>query len=95
MAIYAPVMTEFHMVKDELFCIPEVERVFVNSDQSRFDVTVILPDSNPDVLDKVVSVEASVIKAFPWLEVDFDIIFRCGRTLNDVVSPHGSLLFAR
>jgi hypothetical protein len=95
MAVHAQVLNEFHMVKDELFAIPEVERVFVSSSQSVLDVTVIVPDNNPAVLDKVVSVEANLIDAFPWLDVDFDIIFRCGRSLNDVVLPQGSLLFSR
>lgn len=95
MAVHAQAVNEFHMVKDELFAIPEVERVFVNSVQSSLEVTVIIPDSNPAVLDRVVSVESDLINAFPWLEVDFDIVFRCGRPLNEVVSPRGTLLFAR
>jgi hypothetical protein len=96
MAVHAQALSELHMVKDELYAIPEVERVFVSSGPGNaFDVMVILPDNSSDVLDKVISVEGNVIKAFPWLEVDFDIIFRNGRALNDVVSPKGSLLFAR
>lgn len=95
MAVHAPIVNEFQMVMSELSPIPEVECVFVSSEQSSLLVTVIVPDSNPDVLDKVVSAESNVISAFPWLNVDFDVVFRCGRSLSDVVSPKGSLLFAR
>jgi hypothetical protein len=98
MALHAQVqvLSELHMVKDELFAIPEVERVFVSSGPPNvFDVMVIIPDNNSDVLDKIISVESDIIKAFPWLEVDFDIIVRSGRAWNEIVSPDGSLLFAR
>lgn len=95
MALQAPVMNEFHMVNERLFAIPEVERVFIKSSKSTLDVTIIVPDSNPAVLDKLAAVELGVINTFPWIKVDFDIIFRSGRSLSDLVVPKGSLLFAR
>lgn len=83
------------MVKDELFAIDQIERVYVQSTQSSFEVTIIVRDSDPIILDRLATIEKNVVDAFPWLAVDFDIIFRANRPLNDVVTPKGSLLFAR
>lgn len=95
MALHVPVLNEFHMVKDEMSAIPEVESAYIESDRQSLDITVIVADNNPTVLDKIIAVETSLTNTFPWLDIDVDIVFRCGRPLNELLSPKGSLLFAR
>ncbi|HEX8817712.1 MAG TPA: hypothetical protein VF753_19635 [Terriglobales bacterium] len=96
MALQAPVLNEFQMITKELSAIREVECAFIDSTgHSGILVTVILPNSDPSALDKVVNAESNVMNAFPWLNIDFEVVLRAERALHEVVSPKGSLLFAR
>ena len=88
-------LNELHMVRDALYAIPNVEQAFAVSNADSLSVLVVVPDKNPIVQDQIIDVEGDVIQAFPSLDVDFDVVFRCNRDLLDIVSPKGVRLFAR
>ena len=89
------VMSEINLADDQLRKIHEVERVYVQGREGSLSFLIVVPDKNLAVQDRVYAVESEVIDAFPHSDIDFDVVFRCGRPLEDIVSPKGTLLFAR
>jgi hypothetical protein len=95
MAVASPVVNELHMVKESLGAIAQIEQVFVSSITGSLSVLIVVPEHDPAVERDIFAAEAEIIDYFSWLNVDFDVVFRCGRQLTDVVSPQGVQLFAR
>jgi hypothetical protein len=90
------VMNEINLADDQLRKIGEVERVYVQGREgSALSFLIVVPDKNMSVQERVFEVESEIIDAFPHSEIDFDVIFRCGRPLENIISPKGSLLFSR
>ncbi|PYV67957.1 MAG: hypothetical protein DMG96_37775 [Acidobacteria bacterium] len=77
------------MVRDLLAAIPEVEQAYAESSRDSLSVLVVVPDKNEDVQSKIFKAEAELIDAFPSLDIDFDVVFRCDREFRDIVSPSG------
>ena len=95
MALAVPVRTEMQMIRDCLFSIAGVQRVFVNSENGMYSILVVVHDKNdPNVQSGLYEKEAEIVNAFPAADFDFDVVFLCGRHLKDVVSPSGTELFA-
>jgi hypothetical protein len=94
MAFAAPARTEVQMIRDCLFSIEGVQRVFVDGDNGAYSVLVVVPDKNPEIQNGLFEKEVEIVNAFPVADFDFDVIFLCGRQLKDVVSPSGTELFA-
>ena len=87
---------ELQVLKDDLASVPAVELVFANTDSRKWlSVLIVLDKYDTKAERKIVEIEGQFIEAFPWFDVDFDIVYRDGRQLTDVVSPKGFQLFAR
>jgi hypothetical protein len=82
-------VNELQVLKDDLAQIPQVKQVFVKSDRQSSCVLIILDDYDRRAERKIVEVEASFVDAYPWLDIDFDVVYLRGRPLADVVSPKG------
>jgi hypothetical protein len=83
------VLSELQMVKDLLASIPEIEQAYAASDRDSLSVVIVIPDKSRDVQRRIFKAEGELIDTFPSLDVDFDVVFRCGRELSDVISPRG------
>lgn len=94
MAFAAPALSQAQMIRNSLFSIKGVERVFINNDRSRYGVLIVLPEMNRDIERQVFAREQEIITAFPDSDFDFDIVFLCGRELRDIISPKGKEVFA-
>lgn len=82
-------------MRDDLASVQQIEQVFVQTGASSWSVLLIVDKYDAKAEKKIIEVEGELIDAFPWLDVDFDVVYRDGRPLADVVSPKGFQLFAR
>jgi len=82
-------VSELHILRDDLVGVPEVKQVFVKSDRQSLSVLIILDEYDRKAERKIVKIEADLIDAYPWLDIDFDVVYLSGRPLADVVSPKG------
>lgn len=88
-------LNEIQVLQAELSAIPRIEQAFAQRDANSLVVLVILDTYDRKVEADIIEIEGHLIDDFPWLDIDFDVVFRCGRDLADVVSPKGFQLFAR
>jgi hypothetical protein len=95
MPIAAPALNEAQMIRDVLLSVEGVERIFVEHAQNSYSVMIVLPDKNRDVEHEVFAREQEIVNTFPESSFDFDMIFRGGRNLQEIVTPRGRELFAR
>ncbi len=78
------------LVRDELYSIPLVEDIFVSIENSDVDVWVVIPERDLAVLDQLANIEWELLKmlvsgAHPPFLIDFHIIYRCSRNVEDRV----------
>jgi len=77
------------LIKEELYSNPSVEDIFVSIEDSNVDVWVVIPERDLTILHQIVEREWELLKAFvsgehsPFL-IDFHIIYRCGRNVEDL-----------
>lgn len=95
MAIAAPALSQTQMIRDSLFSVKGVDRIFMEAMHNCYSVLIVLPDKNRDVEYQVFAKEQDIINTFPESNFEFDIVFLGGRQLQDIVSPPGRELFAR
>lgn len=95
MAIAAPALSQAQMIRDSIFAVEGVERLFVEHAQNCYSVLIVLPDKNREVEYEVFAREQEIINTFPESNFDFDMVFLGGRNLQDIISPRGRELFAR
>ncbi len=76
-------------IREELYSNPSVEDIFVDIEGGDVDVWVVIPERDLAILHQIVEKEWELIKLFvsgenhPFL-VDFHIIYRCGRNVEDL-----------
>jgi hypothetical protein len=92
---HLPRATEVQILRDELIAIPEVQQVFIQSEDSYLGVLIMIPHHDSAVEKTIAEIEGAMSDQFPWLTIDFDIVFLQGRNSADVVSSRGFQLFAR
>jgi hypothetical protein len=90
------VMSPQHAVRDALFAVPEVEQVYIwMTGSDRVTVLTVIGERNYAAQKRIFRAEAEIIDALPGIEIGFDVVIRDGRPLRDLISPRGTLLFAR
>ena len=77
------------LIGEELYSIPSVEDIFVSIEGSDVDIWVVIPERDLATLHQIVEMEWELIKPFvsgenPAFLVDFHIIYRCGRNIQDL-----------
>ena len=71
-----PARTIEQMIKEDFASIPEVTEVRVDVDDNNYLVSVELSDENPNrpLREKIFRKEFGLLKAFPDLQFDFDLV---------------------
>ena len=88
-------ISELQILREDLSAIPEVLQVFAQNDTKHLAALIILDNYDREAESKILDVESALIEAFPWLDVDFDVVYLAGRSMAEVVSPKGFQLIAR
>jgi len=76
-------------IREKLYSIPSVEDIFVSIEDTDVDVWVVIPNRDLSVLHQIVEREWELLKTLvsgesPPFLVDFHIIYRCGRNVEDL-----------
>ncbi len=77
------------LIKEELYANPSVEDIFVTIEDSNVDVWVVIPERDLTILHQIAEREWALSKTFVFGEnppflIDFHIIYRCGRNVEDL-----------
>jgi len=77
------------LIKEELYSNPSVEDIFVSIEDSDVDVWVVIPERDLAILEQIVEKEAELFNTLvsgenPPFLIDFHIIYRCGRNVEDL-----------
>ena len=77
------------LIKNELYSIPAVEDIFVSIEGSDVDVWVLIPERDLATLHQIVEIEWKLLGVLnlgenPPFLVDFHVIYRYGRSLEDL-----------
>jgi len=84
------------IIHDVFSDVAEIEQVFLSENgESGISALVVIGDKNYDALRHIFDLETTIIKALSGVKVNFDVVIRDGRSLGDVVSPRGRLLYQR
>lgn len=95
MALASATRSEMQVLHEELLSVSEIQQVFVRNTKTSLDVLIALPHHDVALERKLAHIQGELTDAFPWLNIDFDIVLLQGRSLSDVVTPKGFQLFAR
>lgn len=77
------------LIREHLYSNPSVEDIFVNIEGGDVDVWVVIPERDLAILDQIVEAEGELFgmlvsgESPPFL-VDFHIIYRCGRKIEEL-----------
>ena len=77
------------LVREALFSIPLVEHIFVSIEDSGVDVWVVIPERDLAILHQIVEAEGELFDTLvsgetPPFLIDFHIIYRCGRDIENL-----------
>ena len=77
------------LIREELYSNPKVEHIFVSIEDSDVDVWVVIPKRDISVLRQLVEIEGRILELLvsgehPPFLIDFHIIYRCGRNIEDL-----------
>jgi len=77
------------LIKEEIYSIPLVEDIFIGIEDTDVDVWVVIPHRDIAVLNQIVEREWELLKVLvsgenPPFLVDFHIIYRGGRSIEDL-----------
>ena len=77
------------LVKEQLYSNPSVEDIFVSIEGSDVDVWVVIPEHDLAILHQIVEAEGELFDTLvsgesPPFLIEFHIIYRCGRNLEDL-----------
>lgn len=92
---YSVAVNPATVIRDVLRELNEVEQVFVYRENDCLSVLAVMDQKNHDAMRRLFAKEAEIVAALTGMQVNFDLVLRCGRPLSEVVSPRGTLLFAR
>lgn len=76
-------------IKEELYSIPSVEDIYVGIEDTDVDVWVVIPERDIAALDQLADIEWKLLEILvsgkhPAFLIDFHIIYRCGRNIEDL-----------
>ena len=77
------------LIREALYSNPSVEDIFVSIEGSDVDVWVVIPERDLAILHEIVEREGELFETLvsgenrPFL-IDFHVIYRCGRNVEDV-----------
>jgi hypothetical protein len=86
------------LVSEELYSNPAVEDIFVSIDENDVDIWVVIPQRDITVLHQLAEREWELTKILvsgersPAFLVDFHVIYRCGRNIEDLAPTRAILL---
>jgi hypothetical protein len=95
LATTLPAVSPVSVIRDALSDVPEVEQVFVEVVERSIAVLAVMAEKDYEAQHRLFAVEQEIIESLPGIRVTFKLVVRCGRPLRELVSPKGSLLFAR
>jgi len=77
------------LIREELYSNPSVEDIFVSIEDSDVDVWVVIPERDLTILHQIVEKEGELFGVLvsgesPPFLIDFHIIYRCGRKIEDL-----------
>ena len=77
------------LVREELYSNPSVEDIFISIEDSDVDVWVVIPKRDLAILHQIVETEGKLFQALvstesPTFLIDFHIIYRCGRNIEEL-----------
>ena len=77
------------LIREELYSNPSVEDIFVSIEDSDVDVWVVIPKRDIAVLHQLVEIEGRILEMLvcgkrPPFLIDFHVIYRCGRNIQDL-----------
>ncbi len=76
-------------IREELYSNPSVEDIFVDIEDNDVDIWVVIPERDLGILDQIVKAEGKLFDTLvsgesPPFLIDFHIIYRCGRNIEDL-----------
>ena len=77
------------LIREQLYSNPSVEDIFVSIEGNDVDVWVVIPERDLAILHQIVEAEGELFNTLvsgensPFL-MDFHIIYRCGRNIEDL-----------
>jgi len=76
-------------IREALYSIILVEDIFVSIEDSDVDIWVVIPERDIAVLDQLADIEWEILEMFvseehPLFLIDFHVIYRCGRNIEDL-----------
>ena len=79
------------LLREELYSNPSVEDIFVSIEDSDVDVWVVIPQRDLAALDQLADIEWGLLEMlvsgeYPAFLIDFHVIYRCGRNIEELVS---------
>jgi len=77
------------LIREKLYANPSVEDIFVSIEDNNVDVWVVIPERDLAALDQLADIEWELLEIFvsgehPAFLIDFHIIYRCGRKIEDL-----------
>jgi len=87
------------LIREELYSISSVEDVFVSIEDTDVDLWVVIPERDLAILHQITEKEIDLFKTLvsgesPPFLIDFHIIYRCGRNIEDL-APTRSIRLPR
>jgi hypothetical protein len=82
----------------ELSIVPEVESVFVKSDNENgkgYTVLTVIDERDPTIRAKIYAREEAIMDAALGIDFSFRVVSRMGRDLRDVIDDAGKLAYQR
>ena len=76
-------------IREGLYSVSLVEDIFVSIEDNNVDVWVVIPERDLAALDQLANIEWKMLKMFvsgehPAFLIDFHIIYRCGRNVEEL-----------
>ena len=76
-------------IREALYSIILVEDIFVSIEDSDVDIWAVIPERDIAVLDQLADIEWEILEMFvseehPLFLIDFHVIYRCGRNIEDL-----------
>jgi len=77
------------LVRNKLYANLSVEDIYISIEDSNVDVWVVIPERDIATLDQLANIEWKMLKMFvsgehPAFLIDFHVIYRCGRNVEEL-----------
>src|SRR5579872_3605338 len=82
-----------YAIREGLAELREIEQAFLCPQDRRIGVLVVINEKDYDAMSRIFEREREIVEALPGIDVNFELIIRNGRPLQEIVQPRGTLLF--